>query len=393
MQSIKELAATLFQNETLIYGVLSDSRGPEGGPRKVTLRKTALKGALCYQAETHQDNRVYHRNLTPAEGAALVEELLGPVMRQGVFHTREADWQVRLSKKGKPAFLKRPPSRQDAVTAHNRTKQHLIPEGEPVPWLVALDIMLPDGTVRKSRYDKFRQINRYLEFVEDCLPALAGCSPLRIVDFGCGKSYLTFALYDHLVNRRGLSAVITGLDLKADVVAHCAGLARELGFEGLRFEVGDIGGYRNDAGADLVISLHACDRATDAALGQAVRWGARVILAVPCCQKELIRQFAVPGLEPLLAHGILRERLGAMATDTLRALALEAMGYETQIMEFIDMEHTPKNLLIRAVLTRAPEAAFVRKYCEFKKTIGVVPGLENDFGNVFKGLLKGCESQ
>lgn len=392
MHSVEDLAKSLFEAYSLIYGVLSDSRGAEGQPRKVSFRKMEVKGVLCYQAETHQDNRVYHRNLSPAEAAALLQELLGPVMRQGMFSAREADWQVRISKKGKAAILKRPPSRKDDVAAHNRTKRYLIPEGEPTAWLTALDIMLPDGTVRKNRYDKFRQINRYLEFVEDCLPALKDRQPLRIVDFGCGKSYLTFALYDHLVNRRGMAAEIVGLDLKADVVAHCAALAREVGFEGLRFEVGDIGGYRNDAGADMVISLHACDRATDAALGQAVRWGARVILAVPCCHKELIRTFTAPGLEPLLEHGILRERLGSMATDTLRALALEAMGYQTQICEFIDMEHTPKNILIRGVLTRQPGGAFVRKYCDFKKTIGVAPGLENDFGNVFKSLVKEAES-
>lgn len=392
MHSIEEMIPQIFGDFELIYGVLSDAASRQEGPEKVTFRKTRLSAGLCYQVETLQNNQAFHRNLSPEQAAELVRQLLDGKMRQGVFFTRDADWQVRISKKGKPGILKRPPSRQDTVTDHNRTKQYLIPEGEPVPWLIALGIMMPDGKVHKSKYDKFRQINRYLEFVADCLPHVAELSPLRVVDFGCGKAYLTFALYDYLVNRRGIAAEITGLDLKAGVVAECSELARSLGFEGLHFKVGDIARYESEAAADFVISLHACDTATDKALAKAVNWGARVILAVPCCHKELIRQISIPGLEAMLQHGVLRERLGSMATDTLRSLALEAMGYQTAIMEFIDMEHTPKNILIRAVKTRPAGGAAVRKYCDFKKTIGVEPGLENDFGNDFKTLVESVEA-
>ncbi len=188
-----------------------------------------------------------------------------------------------------------------------------------------------------------------------------------------------------------MEAEITGLDLKKDVVEHCAGLAKQFGFSGLEFKEGDIAGYYSEKAADFVISLHACDTATDAALAKAVDWGARVVLAVPCCQKELIKKFQIPGLEPLLQHGILRERLGSMVTDTLRSLALEVMGYQTQIMEFIDMEHTPKNILIRGIKVRQPGGTSVRKYCDFKKTIRVEPGLENDFGNEFKTLVNAAQ--
>lgn len=392
METLEKLTQEIFADFELIYGVLSDAKPGLGGPEKVTLRKTALSSGVCYQIETLQNNQAFHRNVGPEEAGALVLEMLGTKLRQGVFYTRSADWQVRISKKGKPAFLKRAPSRQDAVTQHNRTKHYLIPEGQPVPWLIALGIMMPDGRIHKSKYDKFRQINRYLEFVEDCLPHVADISPLRVVDFGCGKAYLTFALYDYLVNRRGIAAEITGLDLKTDVVAHCSELARTVGFEGLRFQVGDIAGYESDTAADFVISLHACDTATDKALAKAVNWGARVILAVPCCHKELIRQIEIPGLEAMLQHGVLRERLGSMATDTLRSLALEAMGYQTQIMEFIDMEHTPKNILIRGIKVRPPGGSSVGKYCDFKKTIAVDPGLENDFGNPFKTLVKEAQN-
>lgn len=391
MHSLEQLIQEILSDFDLIYGVLSDAGSGGEGPEKVTLRKTKLKGGVCYQIESYHDNKVFHRNATPEEAGRLIMELLGSRLRQGVFYTRNADWQVRISKKGKPGLLKRPPSRKDAVTEHNRTKQYLIPEGVPVPWLIALGIMMPDGKVHKNKYDKFRQINRYLEFVDDCLPSVTDISPLRIVDFGCGKAYLTFALYDYLVNRNGMKAEITGLDLKEDVVEHCADLAKQFGFSGLEFKVGDIAGYQSDKAADFVISLHACDTATDAALAKAVNWGARVVLAVPCCQKELIKKFQIPGLESLLQHGILRERLGSMVTDTLRSLALEVMGYQTQIMEFIDMEHTPKNILIRGIKVRQPGGDSVRKYCDFKKTIHVEPGLENDFGNEFKTLVNAAQ--
>lgn len=391
MDSLEQSTQTIFTDFELIYAVISDRASGSSGPDKVTLRKTALGTGICYQVESFQNNQAFHRNATPEEAGRMVLELLGPKLRQGVFYGRSADWQVRISKKGKAAFLKRPPSRQDGAAQHNRVKNYLIPEGKPVPWLIALGIMMPDGRIHASKYDKFRQINRYLEFVEDCLPEVAGLSPIRVVDFGCGKAYLTFALYDYLVNRRGLTAEITGLDLKKDVVAHCAELARTVGFEGLRFQVGDIAGYQSETAADFVISLHACDTATDKALAKAVNWGAKVILAVPCCHKELIRQIEIPGLDVMLQHGVLRERLGSMATDTLRSLALEAMGYQTQIMEFIDMEHTPKNILIRGIKVREPGGLSVRKYCDFKKTIGVEPGLENDFGNVFKTLVKAAQ--
>lgn len=392
MLTLEQLIQDAFQDFGLIYAVLSDGPSGDGGADKVTLRKTRLKTGLCYQAETFRDKQVFHRNLNPEEAATLLQELLGSRFRQAMLFTASADWQVRLSRKGKAAILKKPPSRQDTVTPHNRTKQYLIPEGEPVPWLIALGIMMPDGRIHKRWYDKFRQINRYLEFVEDCLPHVADISLLRVVDFGCGKAYLTFALYDYLVNRKGLAVEVIGLDLKREVVENCETLARELGFGGLRFQVGDIARYQSDQAADFVISLHACDTATDAALGKAVGWGARVILAVPCCHKELIRQIDIAGLEPLLQHGVLRERLGSMATDTLRSLALEAMGYQTQIMEFIDMEHTPKNILIRGIRTQPPGGAAVRKYCDFKKTIGVRPGLENDFGKGFQSMVNAAES-
>jgi hypothetical protein len=268
--------------------------------------------------------------------------------------------------------LRRAPTAKAAELAHDRRKRRLLPEGVPVPFLVELGVMTPDGRVRARRQDKFRQINRFLELVDDVLPNRA----LRIVDFGSGKSYLTFALYHLLAVERGLDVDVVGLDLKEDVIERCRALAGTLGYERLRFEVGDIALY--DGGpADVVVTLHACDTATDAALDRAVRWEAEVILAVPCCQHELYDQIEDESLEALLSHGILRERFAALATDAARAQLLEAVGYDAQVIEFVDLEHTPKNLLIRAI--RRPQRnrrRAVHRYRAFKERLGIDPALE-----------------
>ena len=232
---------------------------------------------------------------------------------------------------------------------HNRKKQYLLEEGTPVPFLIDLGVMTKDGTVVKAKYDKFRQINRFLEFVEDILPALPKNRELTILDFGCGKSYLTFALYHYLHTVNGYPVRIVGLDLKKDVISHCNRLAKTYGYEKLEFLCGDIAGYTGMETVDMVVTLHACDTATDYALYKAIRWGASVILSVPCCQHEWNRQMECEPLQPFLRYGIVKERMSALMTDAFRANALEACGYKTQLLEFIDMEHTPKNILLRAI--------------------------------------------
>ena len=207
----------------------------------------------------------------------------------------------------------------------------------------------PEGKITKNRYDKFRQINRYLEFIEDVLDKLPTNRTIRIIDFGCGKSYLTFAMYYYLHVLQKRDILVTGLDLKKDVIAHCNELAAKCGYDKLSFEVGDISTYEGSDAVDMVVSLHACDTATDYALEKAVKWGAKVIMAVPCCQQEVNKQIACKELQPLLKYGLIKERMSALITDAVRANLLEEQGYDTQILEFIDMEHTPKNLLIRAV--------------------------------------------
>jgi SAM-dependent methyltransferase len=258
-------------------------------------------------------------------------------------------------------------------------------EGAAVPFLVELGVMNAQGKVLAAKYDKFRQINRFLEMIQDVTPYLSKDRRLNIIDFGCGKSYLTFALYHYLVHVLQMDVQMVGLDLKADVIAHCSDLAHKLGYEQLRFEVGDINRYDKVRQVDMVVTLHACDTATDAALDKAVRWDADVILSVPCCQHELFSQVKSAVLAPMLQHGIIKERFAALATDALRAQILDLVGYKTQILEFIDIEHTPKNLLIRAVKRTDAEAMMglseasvqkAREYLALKQLLNVSPYLE-----------------
>ena len=259
---------------------------------------------------------------------------------------------VLIGKKGTATVKCR--KRQDGVGVvmpreHNRKKQYLLEEGVAVPFLVDLGVMTKEGTVVKAKYDKFRQINRFLEFVEDILPSLPKNREVTILDFGCGKSYLTFALYHYLHTVKQYDIRIVGLDLKKDVIAHCNRLAVSYGYEKLEFLCGDIADYTGMNRVDMVVTLHACDTATDYALYKAILWKASVVLSVPCCQHEWNRQMECEALVPFTKYGIVKERMSALMTDAFRANVMEACGYKTQLLEFIDMEHTPKNILLRGV--------------------------------------------
>jgi hypothetical protein len=353
--------------EGLARAVLSKPRR-ESPYSKVTVRPVLVGEELRYQFEYRRGEQATHANLLPDEAEATLGELIGRDFRQALLQTAVHDYQVLDGKK----VLRRAPTAKPVEIAHDRRKRRLLEEGRPVPFLVELGVMTPEGKVRAQRYDKFRQVNRFLELVDDVLPQ----RPLRIVDFGSGKSYLTFALYHLLAVERGLVVDILGLDLKEDVIERCRALADTLGHERLRFEVGDISLFRDEP-ADVVVSLHACDTATDAALERAVRWNAEVILAVPCCQHELSEQIHDDDLVPLLTHGILRERFAALATDAARAELLRAVGYDARVIEFVDLEHTAKNLLIRAVRRRdGRDRDAMRRYRTFKERLGIDPALE-----------------
>lgn len=349
-------------------------RGPDAA-RKLTVRPVIVGGERRYQWTSHFPTRTTDENLDAADTSRRLLALIGPEYRQGLLHGPDRDLQVLAG--GRTAkVLERPATRPGADLAHDRRRRYLLPEGTPVPFLVELGVMTPAGAVRAARRDKFRQVNRFLELVEDVLPALPQDGPLRVVDFGSGRSYLTFALHHQLTARHGRDVELLGLDLKADVVAECSALAARLGAVGLRFDVGDIASF-DAPGADLVVSLHACDTATDAALARAVEWEAEVILAVPCCQHELLPQLDNETLAPLLRHGVLRERFAAEVTDAARAQLLGLVGYDVQLVEFVELEHTPKNVLIRA--TRRPgrdTTRLAREYAELKQALGFDHALE-----------------
>ena len=307
-----------------------------------------------FQQESYTEKQVFHKNLTPDEAAESVLALFGEHMRQLNLEIDEDGMTVsaedKMSKGGK-VFTSRKKEKaavKEQPFSHNRVKNYLIAEGTDVPPLVDMGIFTKDGKVVNSMQDKFRQINRFLEMVDDCYDELPVDRPLRIVDFGCGKSYLTFVLYYYFTKLRGRETYIYGLDLKEDVIAACNRAAQEYGYTNLSFHVGDVSDYEGEA-IDMVVTLHACDTATDYALYHAVRRGAKVILSVPCCQHELNRQMKSDELSIFTNYGIIKERTAALLTDAIRADLLTANGYKTQVLEFIDMAHTPKNLLIRAV--------------------------------------------
>lgn len=351
MEELREVLENSIE-ETLIRMVLSGPRCKES-PSRIKIRPIRGKQGILFQAASLVGKQEFHKNY---EKTALTEQVLAWIRedyKQLQIETTGEQIHVLVSKKGRMTIKRKMRREQVAEVdlSHNRKKRYILEEGKPVPFLIDLGVMTEEGRVVKSRYDKFRQINRFLEFIEDVLPSMEKGREWTILDFGCGKSYLTFAMYYYLTVLQGFDIRIIGLDLKEEVIAHCAKLARAYGYEKLSFLTGDIASYEGLDRVDMVVTLHACDTATDYALEKAVKWGAKVILSVPCCQHELNRQIHCPTLQPLFQYGLIKERMAALATDALRAGMLEERGYRVQILEFIDMEHTPKNILIRAVYT------------------------------------------
>ena len=338
-----------LSGEKLIQINLSNSKNADRAA-KAKIRPVLMRGELSFQETIYRGTQVFHTNYAFDELMAKIVDDMETLYRQAQIICTDEEITILVSKKGTVTVKRRKKQAElNKPLSHNREKQYIIKEGEPVDFLVELGVLSETGRVTKASYDKFRQINRYLEFIEDVLDKLPADRTMRIIDFGCGKSYLTFAMYYYLHQLKKRDIRVTGLDLKKDVIQHCNELAKRLGYEKLDFCVGDIKDYSSEDHVDMVVSLHACDKATDYALEKAVKWGAEVILAVPCCQHEVNKQIKCDVLQPVLKYGIIKERMSALITDALRADILEQHGYETQIMEFIDMEHTPKNLLIRAV--------------------------------------------
>ena len=350
--TIEELLEQCIQKNLIDLTISGLKKKNEELPVKIKVRPVAMKDKIEYQVSEFIGRKVFHKNYKKDELKKKITDWMQEDYKQAQFTMTDATAQILSGKHSQTVKYKKCKEvRVQRDLSHNRTKRYILPEGTPVGFLIDLGVMTKEGKIVRQKYDKYRQINRFLEFVEDILPQLSKEREQTIIDFGCGKSYLTFAMYYYLKELKGYDIRIIGLDLKEDVIAHCNELKDKYGYGKLSFLVGDIASYTDVDAVDMVVTLHACDTATDYALAKAVQWGAKVILSVPCCQHEANRMMENELLQPVLQYGILKERMAAIMTDAVRANLLTAKGYDTQILEFIDMEHTPKNLLIRAVYT------------------------------------------
>lgn len=348
MEKVRQLLEKNL-NENTLRAVVSNRRSKQVS-QKLVFRPFMEKNKLMFQREEYANNQVFHENMDKETTVEQICTFLEKDYKQLDLLCEQSSFSTLVSKKGKSTIKENKNQIAKKIDlSHNRKKRYILDTDEVIPFLVDLGVQTKEGKIVDKKYKKYKQINRFLEFVKDVLPELPKDRPVKIIDFGCGKSYLTFAVYYylHIMNDRDVEMI--GLDLKKDVIAHCNRMAEKYEYTSLYFLEGNISTYDGADSADMVITLHACDVATDFALDKAVHWNAKVILSVPCCQHELNAQIENDMLEPLLKYGILKERFAALLTDALRANLLEQNGYEVQILEFIDMEHTPKNLLIRAV--------------------------------------------
>lgn len=386
MEDIALLLKDTVLSEKFIYGVLSNvKKKGETTFSKVNIKPVLIKEEKKFQFTFEYEKKVIHENLNLLESIEKIKKLLDQYFRQAMIFTTEVDYQILISKKGKVTILKKKPTKDNIDLSHNRKKTYIIEDGEPCDFLIRLGVMNENGKVFSKKYDKFRQINRFLEMVADVIPKIETDKTLNIVDFGCGKSYLTFALYHYLKNILNLDVNIIGLDLKHDVISFCNEVAKDLDYYRLKFLHGDIKDFKGLDKVDIVVTLHACDTATDAALVKAVNWEAQAILSVPCCQHELYNIIHNPIMASMEKHGIIKEKLSSLVMDSIRANILEILGYSTQLLEFIDMEHTPKNILIRAIKTDNINKEAVTQYLDFKKFWGIEElYIEKAFGDKLK---------
>ncbi|QFG00576.1 SAM-dependent methyltransferase [Psychrobacillus glaciei] len=378
-QEMKEYMIEQILNKQLIAATISQPRAKSNEVKRVKLKPLEIKNIYHIQIEFQYERILKHENIPLKDFAESLENLFDQFRQMHADFTTEKV-QVQLSKKNKVMWKSEKMESAKIVNlSHNRKKNYLLDEDTAYPFLIRLGVQTAEGKVKKQKHDKFKQINRFVEFIDDALAHLPKDKPVRILDFGSGKSYLTFALYHYLKIEKGLDIRVTGLDLKKEVIEECAQIADDLGYDQLEFLVGDINDYNDESAVDMVVTLHACDVATDMALARAVKWGASVILSVPCCQHELNTQLNALGLDIMLKHGLIKERFAALATDSIRAEILNMVGYEAQLVEFIDLENTPKNILIRAYKTgKKPTSEQFESYKQFKQMLNAEPFLENE---------------
>lgn len=366
--NVYEIIEKSIMGSKFIYGVFTTPRNKSENPYiKITARPVAIKGENRIQLEKFTDKQAFHENYTYREAAGQIVDLIMHDYRNINLFTEDSDYQVIVSKKGSIKVTEKEPTKKQTIEDHNKQKQYIIREHEPCDFLCHLGVMNDKGDVFAKKYDKFKQINKFLEIVDDSLKDRKLQDDFMIIDFGCGKAYLTFALYYYFFFVRNIKVKIIGLDLKKDVIDFCNQTARQLNYQHLEFLYGDIKDFEYKSKVDMVVTLHACDTATDAALVKAIGWNTDIILSVPCCQHEFYDKIENENLEAMLKHGLIKERMSSLVTDSLRSLFLETRGYRVQLMEFIAMEHTPKNILIRAVKTNKDTEKASEEYESFKK--------------------------
>ena len=334
--------------DDIIKIVVSNKLNKDVEYNKITFLLKDNTKKQYYQIEKYTDKQVFHENINKEELQAKLLEMVANNYKQLSAWSETTTYDLKISKKGK-IFLgkKKGDNAKLANKSHNREKNYILKEGMIIQPLIDLGVFTKDGKVVNSKYDKYKQINRFIEMVDDEIKK-TDQEELTILDFGCGKSYLTFVLYYYFVEIKKIKVNMIGLDLKADVIKKCNEIAKKYNYENLMFELGDINGYKYTNNVDMVITLHACDTATDYALYNAIKWNAKMIFSVPCCQHEFNAQMESDNLSLLTKYGIVKERVAALMTDAVRANLLEAVGYKTQLLEFIDISHSPKNILIRA---------------------------------------------
>ena len=335
--------------EKIIKGVISGKKDKNQKNEKVKIDTILIKDKPVLQFATYTDTQVFHKNVEETEARDLIISFLTDEFNNLELTTEEYIYSYRVTQKGKVLSNKRKTKEVSLVpVSHNKKKNYILEDGTLVPALVDLGIQMPDGKVTKAGYDKFKQINRFLEIIDDCISEE---KHLNIIDFGCGKSYLTFILYYYFVEIKKMDVTITGLDLKEDVIDHCNEIAEKYGYSKLKFYKGDIAKYKEKNDIDMIVTLHACDTATDYALYHAITMNVKYIFSVPCCQHEINLELDSKNFHVINKFGILKDRFSALLTDAIRANILQYYGYKTNVMEFVDFENSPKNLLIRAVKT------------------------------------------
>ena len=348
MEDLKKAIHEIIE-DNIIKIVVSNKMNKDVEYNKInfTLKENSKKKNY-YQVEKYTDKQVFHENIEVNELEKKLIEYVGSNYKQVGAWSKETTFDLKISKKGKVHLGKKRSSNIKLVNkGHNKEKNYILKEGMIIEPLIDLGVFTKEGKVINSKYDKYKQINRFVEIIDDEIKK-NDYKELTILDFGCGKSYLTFVLYYYFVEIKKINVKMIGLDLKEDVIKKCNEIAKRYKYENLHFELGDINGFKYNNKVDMVITLHACDTATDYALYNAIKWTSKMIFSVPCCQHEFNSQITTEDLSILTKYGIVQERISALMTDSVRANLLEVLGYKTQLLEFIDIAHSPKNILIRA---------------------------------------------